>query len=258
MKANLAAYSSWRITRRYGRFASSGTIPQEKICLEMVPEAYRGSVLDIGIGGGRTVPALSTMFRSYVGLDYSKTMVAEARRRFPDMDFRVMDAREMSFPSPFDCVMFSFNGIDYVNFDDRQKIFRRVSQLLSPGGYFIYSTHNLHFPRTQIWFNHIWVKELFTPLNKLWKKIWFLPNRLINFFQQSIDEQNAIAYVNDPGEWFAFITAYIDIAKELENLKRHGFSVIAVIGDKKATPRYDSNDNWVYIVARKELSVSEK
>jgi SAM-dependent methyltransferase len=45
----------------------------------------------------------------------------------------------------FDFVLFSFNGIDYVNHSDRLTILKEIRRVLRPGGWFCFSTHNLNF-----------------------------------------------------------------------------------------------------------------
>jgi SAM-dependent methyltransferase len=255
MDPNLKAYRKNRVVRRYARLVHDGLFPQEKFCLEFVPESNRTSVLDIAIGAGRTVAALSAMFKRYIGVDYSEPMVAAARRLYPGHDLRVMDARQIDFREQFDCIFFSYNGIDYVNFEDRQLILRKVRESLRQGGYFIYSSHNLHYRRAHVWLKFLWVEELFkpfTPWNKAWKKFFLIPYRLINFWRQSVDEVNGIAYINDVAESFSYISTYVDIERELENLKKNGFSVLSAIGFAKPEPGYDANDHCVYIVARKD------
>jgi len=254
MKSNLAAYQSRRIVRRYSHSARDGLSPQEKECLELVPPASRGSVLDIGIGGGRTVEPLSNAFRNYLGIDYSEPMIAAARAQFPGRDLRVMDARRIDGAAQFDCAFFSFNGIDAVAFSDRQLIQKQIYQSLKTGGYFVYSTHNLQFSRAAIWLNQLWVKELVWPLvpwNKGWKKLVLIPNRLINFWRQNADSVNNVAYINDIAETFSYVHAYVDIDHELLRLKSIGFSIVAVMGNTKLVPCYDSMDHYVHIVAKK-------
>jgi ubiquinone/menaquinone biosynthesis C-methylase UbiE len=68
------------------------------------------------------------MFQQYVGIDYWQPMIASAKRRYPDRNLLVMDARHLEFDDPFDCVMFSYNGIDSVSYSDRQLIFQRGEQ----------------------------------------------------------------------------------------------------------------------------------
>jgi SAM-dependent methyltransferase len=162
------------------------------------------------------------------------------------MDLRVIDARDLAFKQRFDCVSFSFNGIDTVTYEDRQVILQHVADALKPGGYFVYSTHNLHHSRTASWANDFWVDELYKP----WKRMRYFPNRLKNFWRQSFDKEHSIAYVNDPGLGFALFNAYVDIRAEIETLGRYGFTVFKLIGNTKQVEGYDAEDCWVYILAR--------
>ncbi|HUN43594.1 MAG TPA: class I SAM-dependent methyltransferase [Acetobacteraceae bacterium] len=83
-------------------------------------EALGAPILDIGVGGGRTTPLMRAISTNYCGIDYIPEMVAIARRRFPDADFRVMDAREMDFHNGrFALTTFSYNGIDSVDVKGR-------------------------------------------------------------------------------------------------------------------------------------------
>ncbi|MBA3465400.1 MAG: class I SAM-dependent methyltransferase [Deltaproteobacteria bacterium] len=103
-----------------------------------------GKVLDIGIGTGRTVPFLAPFAASYSGIDYMPNMVAAARRQHPNRDLRQADARELPFADgEFSFVLFSFNGIDYVDPDHRPRILGEAHRVLARGGLFVYSTHNL-------------------------------------------------------------------------------------------------------------------
>ena len=47
--------------------------------------------------------------------------------------------------SSFDFILFSFNGIDYMNHDERIRTLREIRRILKTGGYFCFSTHNLNF-----------------------------------------------------------------------------------------------------------------
>ena len=49
----------------------------------------------------------------------------------------------------FDFVLFSYNGVDYVDHADGLAILREIRRLIRPGGYFCFSTHNLNFLVTQ-------------------------------------------------------------------------------------------------------------
>lgn len=122
--------------------------PAEAVIFEDVRDMVpTGPVLDIGVGTGRTTPALRKLGRGYIGIDYSPEMIRRARARCPDDDFHVMDARDLSaFPNDgFALVCFSFNGIDYVSHDDRLRILTEIRRTLMPGGFFVFSSHNRDF-----------------------------------------------------------------------------------------------------------------
>jgi ubiquinone/menaquinone biosynthesis C-methylase UbiE len=65
-------------------------------------------VLDLGVGAGRTSPFLARRAQRYVGLDYSHRLVSVARKRFPSLDIRHGDARDLTQfgQHSFDFVLF--------------------------------------------------------------------------------------------------------------------------------------------------------
>jgi SAM-dependent methyltransferase len=119
--------------------------PGEEVALEVAAPLVRSKrALDLGVGGGRTVGLLALLTDHYIGVDFSPEMVAACRARYPDKDFRVVDAREMSVfgDGSFDFVFFSYNGIDTVDESDRQKIYKEVHRVLTDTGIFVFSTLN--------------------------------------------------------------------------------------------------------------------
>jgi SAM-dependent methyltransferase len=145
---------------------SSGYINEgERIAIGLGRErASGGRILDIGVGGGRTAGLLRDVSGDYTGIDYTPEMVTLAKSNHPGMDFRHMDARDLSaFASgSFDLVVFSYNGIDSVDASGRALVLGEVSRVLKPGGTFVFSTFNRswhgfgeHRARASIvWSNH--------------------------------------------------------------------------------------------------------
>jgi len=253
MTTNYEVYRSPSVVMLYRQLAQDGLTYPEKYCLDLISASHRRSILDIGVGGGRTTGFLSSMFDKYIGIDYSEKMIAAAKSLYPDADLRTMDARKLEFKEPFDCVMFSYNGIDYVNYTDRQLILREIANVLIPGGYYIYSTHNLHNRRVYSWLNSLVVRELVRPWRgflRPWSRLQAIMYRLSNFWRQSGNQSEPFAYVNDIGNDFMLLTTYVDIPGEIDNLRRLGFEVVATIGNTKQTAEYDMNDSWVYILAK--------
>src|SRR5262245_28215437 len=96
--------------------------PAEKAALAAIGDSCRGKrILDIGVGGGRTVPALRALSSDYVGVDYMPEMIERCRQRFPDVRFEVADARNLAcFPDrSFDLIVFACNGISMVSHEGR-------------------------------------------------------------------------------------------------------------------------------------------
>jgi SAM-dependent methyltransferase len=115
------------------------------------------AILDLGVGGGRTTPYLSSIAAQYVGVDYSAEMIAACRRKFPQLHFEVANASDLSIfgSSSLDAVVMAFNGMDYVIPNEaRFRALREIGRVLKPEGLLIFSSHN---PRA------IWVRASWNP-----------------------------------------------------------------------------------------------
>ena len=119
--------------------------PAERAALDEVAEQAKGRpILDIGVGGGRTVQPLRAISEDYLGVDNSEPMVSACRQRFPNVRFALADARRLvDLPDrSIHLAMFSCNGIGMVSHEDRLQILREIYRVLEPGGVFLFSTHN--------------------------------------------------------------------------------------------------------------------
>jgi len=140
--ANLGIYSAPEVVAHY---ADLGYLTA---CEQLLFETHLHpgmNILDLGVGGGRTTPYLSTIASRYVGLDYSEGMIQICRSKFPHLQFEIADASDLSQyeDASFDAVVFSFNGLDYLTPDEkRESCLRECQRVLKPGGVFIFSSHN--------------------------------------------------------------------------------------------------------------------
>ncbi len=124
---------------------SRGLTPPEAAILDaLAPELAGRPILDLGVGGGRTIPALVALSDDYLGIDCEPRMVAACRAAYPTRDVQVGDARNLSaLPAGhFGLVLFSCNGLCMVGHDDRRTILREVRRVLAADGVFVFSSYN--------------------------------------------------------------------------------------------------------------------
>ena len=220
--------------------------------------AYRSeiegaSVLDIGIGGGRTTGALLPLVGRYLGVDYSLPLVEAARVRFPQVDLRWVDARELTTlgERDLDVAWFSFNGLDYIDHGGRLTALRQVRSVLRPGGLFLFSSHNGDLvgagrmpwrrPRaTRAW------------LRQLGRAVRHLPQHLR---MRRLEERAADhAILNDDAHHYSLLTYYITREDQERQLQDAGLVPIAAYRQDGAPLRageVDRESVWLHYAARR-------
>jgi ubiquinone/menaquinone biosynthesis C-methylase UbiE len=211
-------------------------------------------VLDIGCGSGRTTAILKNLSKGYVGLDYSLEMIESCRKRFGGVRFIHGDVREMNEfkDEEFDYVMFSFNGLDSINHEDRLKGLREIRRVLKQDGLFVFSSHNRNH-RYAI--SHPKMEISMTPCIQAGNLVKFFKstrNRLRNKNHQVFHEQYAI--INDVAHNYAMLTYYIDKVNQLSQLDDVGFETIEMydtLGNMLNLDSDDTDSAWIYYVARK-------
>lgn len=129
----------------YAGFAGLG--PAETSALGQIADKARGGrILDLGVGGGRTVEPLLALSNNYIGIDYVAEMVAACQAKYPGVRFEHADARSMQQfeTASFDLIVFAWAGICMVDHAGRLAILKEIRRLLAPGGHFVFSTYNLN------------------------------------------------------------------------------------------------------------------
>jgi ubiquinone/menaquinone biosynthesis C-methylase UbiE len=206
-------------------------------------------LLDLGVGAGRTVEPLRKISKNYVGIDFSSSMVAAARRAHPGVDLRVGDARDLSAFSgeSFDFVFFSYNGIDYVDQTGRMAVLAEVRRILRPGGVFSFSSHNRDAEPDSLWRSKAaaWIAARFPLL---------LAGQLRHFSMRHLEQREAEYEIrNDTAHNYRMMTYYISMDQQKQQLARVGFSVPAVfnIDGRSLGPGDADTGNFLSYVAVK-------
>ena len=197
----------------------------EKAILESLKQRFpRMKMLDIGVGGGRTTRHFAEIAAEYIGVDYSEEMIAACHRRFAGgsdtMTFAVCDARDLRMfeENCFDFILFSFNGIDYVSYEDRDRVFREVQRVGKAGGWFAFSTHNLRGASGIFKFQGLRGRSL-SRVGKNTVK-WLLVNFLCNKPAVRRDLMHKpYAFINDGEHAFHLKTCYTQPDEQLERLQ---------------------------------------
>jgi SAM-dependent methyltransferase len=257
--------SAWRAPGTVQWFAEleGWTDPGERAAIEYVArEARDQPILDLGVGGGRTVPLMLQLSRDYTGLDYTPELVLACRNKYPDVCIESGDARDLSefVDHSFALVMFSFNGIDAMNPEDRLKTLREVHRVLRPRGLFLFSTHNRNGPGhgEHLQLGIYATRNPFKLAPRILRALVMSPLTISNHLRYS--------RLNQPGERYSIMNAaahhhsilihYITVEEQCRQLVAAGFRGDPVIfGNLDGAPVAPDDpahgQTWLHFVARK-------
>jgi SAM-dependent methyltransferase len=234
--------------------------PAESAMVDAVRDEVAGRpILDLGVGGGRTVPALRALSQDYVGIDYSREMVDACRRRFPGVRIEHGDARDLSaFPDgSFRLAVFSCNGLGMLGHDDRQRALREIHRVLDQSGVFVFSTHNRRSREHDAGFQWPPFEPSLNPLRLAARTVRFAMRtvaRVGNRASHKPREERAPDYsiINDVCHDYGTLLYYIDLSTQRRHLAQVGFRPDAAAYDLSGNPiDQDTRDNSIGLIARK-------
>ncbi len=241
--------------------------PESTILSELADWLPGKTMLDIGVGAGRTTSHFGSLVLRYVGIDLSPRMIATCEQRFRALngeasiqnrhEFLVADVRDMRMfeDSTFDFVLFSYNGISHLWGAERTAALQEINRVAKPGAYFCFSAHNLqHLDRVSLSLRRHLTKDLRTLFRKrrIQKMMRWAGSRLIHnrhlYRQKLKNTQSTIVYFKRLG--LVFGMCYIRPGEQLRQLEK-GFTDVRVFsltsGDELARHEVDSTkDEWLY------------
>jgi SAM-dependent methyltransferase len=208
--------------------------------LEPVEEAVLGRLeaelrdqplVDLGVGGGRTVAALAALSARYVGVDYSLAMVEACRRRFPTYRFEHASAREMPMfaDASVKLVFFSCNGLGMVGHTERLQILGEVRRVLRPDGVFVFSNHNQLHARHDRRFSFPRLDLSLNPLKLAARSARFAQRTLVRAWNRARFAPHDVrgpeySFINDESHDYATMAYYIAPEAQRAQLRAAGFA----------------------------------
>jgi SAM-dependent methyltransferase len=264
-RINRKAWSSRGAQRWFGG-AQEWTDPGEAAAVAWVADAARGTpILDVGVGGGRTVPCMRALSDEYIAVDYMPEMVALCRANHPGVQVRQMDARDLSTfaDNTFGLVMFSFNGIDAVDYLGRGQILAEFTRVLKPGGRMLFSTHNLHGPsyRENLTRFLRWPRWSANPIRvgvDCARVLGNLPIASFNYWRHSKLNQRHDGYAVRvcAAHKFGIVIVYSEMEAQQRTLAALGMRTEAVFGNLGPAPLRPDDDvskvYWFHFIAVKD------
>jgi len=238
------------------------TDPGERAAIDYVAARVQGRpILDIGVGAGRTTELLLPLSGDYIAIDYTHEMVLAFRRQHPGVRIEQMDARDLHAfeDGRFALVVFSFNGLDSVGWQDRLRVLREVHRVLQPGGLFLFSGHNQDGPGPGEQ-PHMHIPFSWNPLKLGWRSIKSIrawPRALMNHkrFSALNETHEGWSVLNAGAHEFGVVIMFTTMAEQKRQLRDAGFECEAVFDSTRGEPVKPGADTrdmwWFHYVARK-------
>lgn len=255
---NYYTYKSNNIVEYYKKLSQLQLAEQTLITL-LKDRLSTFKMLDMGIGGGRTTQYFAPLVKEYIGIDYSAEMIMACQQRLINLSnsilLEVCDARNMhQFTNDsFDFILFSFNGIDYVNHQDRLKIIAEIKRVGKPGCYVLFSSHNLQSMARQFNYKtHISFNPFTSYINLVMFGFLKLFNPGVTF--QHLQTTDYLI-LRDESHNFRLQTYYIRPEAQIKQLEE-SFDRIEIYSWKTGKKIVDKNDSalnsdlWLYYLCR--------
>ena len=228
----------------YNRIASafSGTRsfvwPDLKYLASLVPSGAK--VLDVGCGNGRLLDLFVDKNIQYLGVDFSESLIEEARAKYPARSFVVMDARELKKQGDSFDFVFCLSVLNHFPEEEQVEVMDNLRAVMKPGAYLLMINWNLWniFRKKSVWRR---------PWSEIWSKAKFGINKNVFTSWQSAKAKASLYY-------------YAFTKKDLRRLcNKLGLQIEKNYYSRAGRRGFWFNgDNLVTVVRRLEVEVKEK
>jgi SAM-dependent methyltransferase len=221
--------TTWRRGGFVHWYARRRLRPPESVLIGRHSAALGGRVLELGCGGGRITGHLMPLAAKVHGIDIAADMVDYCRRTYLGATFGEGDLRDLSAleTASWDAIFAGFNVIDVLTDTERAHFLDEVHRLLTPGGLFIFSSHNLACaplikpPARNLTGNPVRFA------NRLLRLPRSLPNHRRLAREQRIGAGYAI--LNDEAHDYSLLHYYIGRDGQQAQLAAHGFELLEAL-----------------------------
>ena len=158
------------------QFSSTRSLPWSEF-RDIVPYVNDGdALLDAGCGNGRLLDVLRDKKINYTGIDFSKALIAIAKKQHPDRTFVISDITTLPFPEEKFNIIFCIATLHHLAGQTlRRKALAEMRRVCKKDGYLVLLNWNLWTPRW--WPAHIRillkkiVKQIPIDFGSIWK-LW--------------------------------------------------------------------------------------
>lgn len=120
---------------RWDRMAENGENPHGEV--DFVMQFEPKTALDAGCGFGRVGIELNARGVEIIGVDLDPDLLARAKRRAPELDWRLANLATVDLGHQFDLVVVAGNVIGFVDAPERSLAVQSCARHVAPGGWLV-------------------------------------------------------------------------------------------------------------------------
>ncbi len=243
-------YESPKVVKVY--IGTKDILPPEQAILNLLNgKLQKMRMLDVGAGAGRTTRFFAKKTKTYLGIDFSPIMIEACKKEFPSFNFQVADARSLPQyeTGQFDFVLFSYNGIDCMNFEDRKTVLNEMHRITNRDGFFCFSAHNINSIDRQLKLNF---KNIFATYGYEISRYYLIHSK--NKDALSNLGLKRMIYFKDGSHGFDFENCYIRADEQIKQLMASGFTDVKIFdtngNETSLKDANQSNDDLLYYLCQ--------